>query len=255
MPSPPEIHRICVFGDSHIGSLRNALSEGLTSAPDHSEVEFWGAPGPSFRSIGWSNGAIRAKEGALEMVLQVNGKGRTVLAPADFDTFIFYGARYRMAEFFGPYLQWVDDNGSLPSVAVLRICARMFAQSNITYDMACELAKAGCNVIYVPAPFHTDGIIDIDARGRFLGTYPGVVNASFEHRAALWSALVDVAAQDGITLVPQPEDTVSRGALTMKVFARDGASEVGDTGHKSPAFAARWMQDVWPLTKALAGAP
>jgi hypothetical protein len=254
MPSQPEPHRICIFGDSQIGSLRNALTEGLTAAPAGSELEFWGAPGPSFRLIDWSDGAIRAKDSALEMVLQVNGNGRSALAPDDFDTFVFYGARYRVAEFFGPYLQWMDETGNLPSAAVLRASARMFSECTRAYRMAVQLAKDGCNVIYVPAPFYTDGINDIDARGRFLGIYPGAANATADHRAALWSALVDVAGEDGITLVPQPEDTVTRGALTLNVFAREGATEIGDTGHKSPAFAARWMQDVWPLTQALAKA-
>jgi hypothetical protein len=250
MPSPRKPHRICFFGDSQMGSLRNALRDGLTAAPERAEVEFWGATGPSFRLIEWRNGAIRAKDRALEMALTINGNGREALAAQDFDTVIFYGARLRVTEFFGPYLHWMDETGQIPSVAVLRASARMFAVCTRAYRMAGALAKAGCNVIYVPAPFYTEGVNDIDRQGRFLGIYPGAANATAERRLALWTALVEVAAQDGIALVPQPEDTVTRGSLTHNDYAHEDALELGDTGHKSPAFAARWMQEVWPLTES-----
>lgn len=254
MPSQRDPQRICFFGDSQMGSLRHALRDGLTEAPAGAHVEFWGATGPSFRLIEWRDGAVRAKDRALEMALTINGNGRDTLAPADFDTVIFYGARFRVTEFFGPYLQWIDETGQVPSRAVLMASARAFVVYTRAYRIACELAKAGCNVICVPAPFYTDGVNDIDRQGRFMGIYPGVANATAEHRAILWGALADVAAQDGIAIVPQPEDTVTRGALTHNTFASKEAAEQGDTGHKSPAFAARWMQDVWPLTQAQAKA-
>lgn len=248
MPLPHEPHRICFFGDSQMGSLRHALRDGLTTPPEGTDVEFWGATGPSFRLIDWRDGAVRAKDRALEMALTINGNGREALVPADFDTVILYGARFRVTEFFGPYLHWIDETGQVPSAAVLRASARTFVDCTRAYRIAGELAQAGCNVIYVPAPFYTEGVNDIDRQGRFLGIYPGATNATADLRAVLWSALAGVAAQDGITLVPQPEDTVTRGALTHNVFAHKDAAAEGDTGHKSPAFAARWMQDVWPLT-------
>lgn len=256
MPSPHKVtpHRICFFGDSQMGSLRHALRDNLTTVPDGAEVEFWGATGPSFRLIDWRQGAIRAKDRALEMALTINGNGREALRPQDFDTVIFYGARYRVTEFFGPYLNWMDEHGHAPSRAVLEASARMFAECTRAYRMARNLAEAGCQVIYVPAPFYTEGVNDIEAKNRFFGHYPRAANATAEQRATLWSALGAIAAQDGITLVPQPDDTVTRGALTLNAFACDDAAEAGDTGHKSPAFAARWMQDVWPLVRPLAKA-
>ncbi len=256
MPSPhkSQSRRICFFGDSQMGSLRHALRDGLTTAPDGAKVEFWGATGPSFRLVEWRNGAIRARDRALEMALTINGNGREALSADDFDTVIFYGARYRVTEFFGPYLHWIHEHGHAPSSAVLESGARMFAECTRAYRMARDMAKAGCQVIYVPAPFYTEGVNDIDAKDRFLGHYPGAAHATQHQRDMLWSALCRIAAQDSITLVPQPEDTVTRGALTLNAFASDEAAASGDTGHKSPAFAARWMQDVWPLVAPLAKA-
>lgn len=249
MPSQPDTvaPRICFFGDSQLGSLRNALREGLTQAPTGAHVEFWGATGPAFRQIEWRGGAIRAKGDALDMALTINGNRREFLAPDDFDTFIFYGARYRVSEFFGPYLQWMGENGHAPSRAVRAASGRMFAECTRAYRMAQQLAKAGRHVIYVPAPFYTDGIKNLDAPKQFLGLYPAAAQATEAQRDIVWSTLCDVAAQDGIHLVCQPEDTVTRGALTCTEYACADAKESGDIGHKSPAFAARWMEEVWPL--------
>lgn len=85
-----------------MGSLRRAYRDALTAMPQGYEAEFWGASGPFFRSIDWQNGAIRAKDDALDMAWTINGNGREALMPDNFDTVILYGARYRFAKFFCP---------------------------------------------------------------------------------------------------------------------------------------------------------
>lgn len=75
-----------------------------------------------------------------------------------------------------------------------------------------------------------------------------------ERRATIWAAPSAVVAEDGITFLPQPEETVVRRIFTDGIFAHEDAAETNDTGHNSPAFAARWMQDVWPLAQAMAKA-
>ncbi|MEL6467948.1 MAG: hypothetical protein AAFQ58_23540 [Pseudomonadota bacterium] len=251
MPSPHNPSRVCFFGDSQIASARLAMTEGLTSVPDDVDIEFWGATGPAFRQIEWRGGAMRATGAALEIALTINGRGRDHLAPGDFDTFVFYGARLRTAEFFGPYLQWHAAHGTFPSAAALHIAARTFMDDNRAYRNAVTLAAHGARVIFVPAPLYTNGVTDLHARGRFLHAYPRASEADADARAVLWQAMTAVARSGGVTLVPQPEDTVTNGVLTKAEFACEGAVEVGDTGHKSAAFAARWLQDVWPLVTDL----
>jgi hypothetical protein len=230
------------------------MQENLTSLPAGVEVEFWGAAGPVFRQIDWQDGAIRASGDALDMALTLNGKGRAFIAPDDFDTLVFYGARLRVAEFFGSYLDWIDENKQSPSAAVVKAGARMFLNHTRMFRIAGKAAAAGCEVIYVPSPFYTDGIRDLSVKSRFFHAYPGAEKATSEQRAMLWAALVSVAGDDGITLVPQPEDTIIRGSLTKTEYGRENALEDDDAGHKCPAFAARWMQDVWPLIQPAAKA-
>ena len=124
MPLPHKPHRLCIIGDSQLGSLQTAMQTGLTAAPDGVSVEFWGATGPDFRQIHWGDGAIRASGAAKVTAQKINAAGRDHIAPEDFDTVIFFGARLRVAEFFGPYLDWAHTHGNLPSKAVLYTSAQ-----------------------------------------------------------------------------------------------------------------------------------
>jgi hypothetical protein len=246
MPLPHKPHRLCIIGDSQLGSLQTAMQTGLTAAPDGVSVEFWGATGPDFRQIHWGDGAIRASGAAKVTAQKINAAGRDHIAPEDFDTVIFFGARLRVAEFFGPYLDWAHTHGNLPSKAVLYTSAKEFVWETRAYRMAHTLAQSGCDVIYVPGPFYTADILDQTVKNRFFHAYPGARFGTGAQRDVLWSTLEAVSADLNISLIRQPEDTVTQGVLTDVSFACEHAVENGDVGHKSAAFAARWMQEVWP---------
>lgn len=59
MPSPADASAssLCIFGDSHLASLKQALDQGLLD-PAGANVEFWGAYGPCFRQLRYREGAI-----------------------------------------------------------------------------------------------------------------------------------------------------------------------------------------------------
>ena len=248
MPSPAKKTRtLCMIGDSQIGSVSLALREGQTTVPKGYDLEFWGVEGPAFRSIDWIDGAIRPAPAALERVLTINGNGRDHIAPGQFDGVIFYGARLRVSMFFAEYFQWASGRVTRPSRAVLETAVHDFAISTRAYRFGRALAEAGDAVFYVPAPFNTDGIRDLTAPGNLYQNCSAAFAATAEDRAELWDAFERVAARDGITLLRQPEDTVTKGILTKAEFCCEGALEMDDIGHKSPAFAARWLQDLWPM--------
>lgn len=240
---PSEKPQIIVVGDSHMGSLKLAHEAGLVPWPSGAEVEFWGATGPLFRQIKWSRGALHAKGEAKDMVKKVNKKGRTSIAAKDFDFAIFYGARLRTPHFFEQYLEWRESSGGWPSQGALMKAALHFLNSTRSYRDACEFSRAGTPAFFCPSPFVTDGIMDLTRPGKILHTYPSVSSASAADRARLWTALKGAAASDGVTLVPQPEDTVTKGLLTFAKYAREDAVPNKDLGHKSPEFAGRWVQD------------
>ncbi|MEL6566671.1 MAG: hypothetical protein AAFQ59_19675 [Pseudomonadota bacterium] len=246
MPSPAEPRSLCLIGDSQMGSASLAIREGLTAPPDGHSLEFWGATGPAFRTIDWVDGAIRPAETARAQVLQINGHGRDHVAPGDFNGVIFYGARLRIATFFAAYFQWRSERLTHPSRAVLETAVHDFAISTRAYRLARHLAAAGDPVFYIPAPFTSDGVRNLTRAGNVFHSFPAARNATTDDRAFLWEAFETVSARDGITLIRQPEDTVTSGVLTKAKYQCADAVALDDIGHKSPAFAARWLQDLWP---------
>ena len=246
MPSRANAKKtICMIGDSQIGSVSLALREELTSVPEGYELEFWGVEGPAFRTLDWIDGAIRPGPEALERVLTINGNGRDHIAPGQFDAIVFYGARLRVSTFFAEYLQWASARVTAPSRAVFETTVHDFAISTRAYRFGRSLAAAGDQVFFVPAPFNTDGVRDLSAPGNLYHAHPAAFAATPEDRAAIWDTFERVAARDGITLLRQPEDTVTKGILTKPEYRCAGAVEESDIGHKSPDFAARWLQDLW----------
>ncbi|MEP3055634.1 hypothetical protein [Ascidiaceihabitans sp.] len=246
MPSQPDVTRLCFIGDSQLGSLQSALKEGLTTVPNGIDVEFWGATGPAFRGIYLSDGAMCATGTAKDMATTINAKGRDRIAPGDFDTLVFYGARLRMPDFFGPLLDWAHTHGDLPSRRVLQTSAEEFVRETRAFRMAQAFAREGDRVLFVPGPLTTEGVVNLRKKQRVLHHYPGAIHGTIQWRDRLWSALEDVSASAGIEFIRQPEDTITKGILTKNEYACANARETEDTGHKSPAFAVRWMQEVWP---------
>lgn len=250
MPSRNKSRKLCIIGDSQVASVALALREGRTTPPDGVEVEFWGAVGPDFRQIDWIDGAICAPAAAREAVLQVNGNGRDHVAPGDFDGLLFYGARLRIGWFFAQYQQWVADQGARPSRAVAELATRDFVICARAYRLAGRMAEAGQKVIYAPAPFYSDGVRDLAAPDNLYHSYPAAFETTEVDRDHLWELLETVAARDGVNVVRQPEDTVTAGLLTKREYQCADALEEDDIGHKSPAFAARWLEEIWPVVDA-----
>lgn len=248
MPLPSDRPRLCVIGDSHLGSLRRAVDMGLVRFHG-CHVEFWGAAGPQFRQIEMVRGVIRARGDAREMVRRVNGNGREAIHPGDFDCFLFYGARLRVGEFFGPYLHRQHSGAGWQSRAALGAAARVFLRSTRACRIAAELSRSGARVWFAPAPLPTAQVIDHTAAGRIFAAYPRAADATPGDRARLWDVLIAEAAAEGIELIRQPDDTVVEGILTDARFACDGAAESGDAGHKSPWFAAAMLGNL-PLPVA-----
>jgi len=237
VPLPSET--LCIFGDSHIGSARRALDAGLVVLEGR-RVEFWGAAGPLFRQIDIKDGVVRPEgKEAVEMVAQVNGQGRLTLAAEDFDSFLFYGARLRMAEFMLPYLHFMRDPQRAVSQAVMQAAARQFLRSCRAFRIARSFAATGrTRVFFAPAPLMTLGVLDETGPGQPMARYPRAVEATAADRGVIWDLFDSLMAEAGITLIRQPEGTVVDGVFTDARFAIEGAQTSGDAGHKSAAFAA-----------------
>lgn len=240
--SKPPKKTLCIIGDSHLGSVKRALDAGLVDLAGF-DTEFWGAQGPAFRQLNLIDGAYRAQSPqAAEAVLQINGRGRAHVAPGDFDIFLFYGARLRMAEFMPPMLHHMARPNGAISRAVLAAATERFVRGTRAARVAMHFAEAGARVYFAPTPLFTDGVIDFEKARWAVRDFPLAWAADVPQRAPLWQALSDIFAAAGVGFVPQPEDTICRGVFTKADYAPEGALDARDVVHKSPEFAALMMR-------------
>lgn len=240
---PSRNRTLCIIGDSHMGSVRRAANAGLVDFSGY-ETEFWGAVGPLFRQqIQHEGGRIRAAGADAEaMVRQINDKGRLSIGPDEFDCYLFYGARCRIAEVMIPFLHRLRTPHLTMSRAVLRAAIDGYLGERRMVRAARDFAAAGARVFYAPSPLLTEGVEDLRAPGKVLDRYSNAVDATAEEAALIWETFDALFARDGITMIRQPADTVSNVILTDNRWAVPGAAESGDTGHKSPEFAARMIE-------------
>ena len=247
MPSQnsADTRSICFIGDSQVASVKRALDDGIAAPPPGYKIEFWAAPGAEFRQIVFEDGAIRATGAAIPHVTQVNALGRDHIAADDFDHFVFYGGRLGVPNYFGAVLQWMSEQPRRPSRAAMERSAQSFVVCTRAYRHARDLAALGADVTYFPAPFNTLGVRDLYRKGYFFHHYPAAEHATRADRDVIWDALQTVAKRDGIKLMRQPEETVTKGALTKAEYMVDGAIASEDVSHKSTGFAALWLEQFW----------
>lgn len=231
-PAPSPLPSLCIFGDSHIASVKLALDAGLLPyLTDH--LEFWGAYGPAFRQFEYQDQAVHPRKEAEEMVARINGNGRLSLRCDDFAAYLFYGARLRSAEFLPPMLSTLRQGGHL-SAAVRQRVTRRFLEGRKSYRIAQQFVRANpaARVTFAPAPLLTLGV------GQPEKTWPEAEGATPEERAEIRSWLDREAERDGITLLHQPDETIVEGYWTDPRYAATGPESADDPVHKSPEFAA-----------------
>lgn len=231
MPSPNSRKTLCVFGDSHIGCMKMALTEKKFTTQHALDFEFWGADGPRFRSLDLVGSTLVPRLDAIETVRMVNGKGKDILDPRDFEAILFMAARTRVQEFFPGLLHRMKQADGFITQAVFRQICHDWLTKHRFYRAAKAMAETGSAQIFLaPTSFLTEGA-DI-------GGHSGALQAGSADRKKIWDELVRVAAGDGIILIPQPEETVVNGCMSRKEYAAIIADGRYDPVHRNSDYAA-----------------
>lgn len=238
---PSQNKSICLYGDSHLASIKNAVDAGVDGI-DAFDVEFFGAPGPEFRGLRLTDdGAVLPDDDALAALKMVNGKGRSQLNGADFDVFHFHGARMRSTEFIAEFLHRTHDADSFVSTAVRAAAMKRWLSSIRSVRVARAFAaNSNARVFFSPAPFETPGA----GAQKYLQRFPAAKQATAADRDALNSEISAALAADGVTFVPQAEDTVESGCHTRAEFGVENSAETGDWRHMNAAYGARVLSEV-----------
>jgi hypothetical protein len=225
--------RFCIFGDSHYACLRQAERQGLVDMTGL-EVEHWGHVGGRFLHLEARDGVIHPKDDFTAMrFARFNEKARTFLPAADFDTILVMGARTYMLTPFQMILR-ARYHGPFLSLGLKRRIVADSLHRQLGYRLALGLAATKtARILLAPTSFPTVGL---PKGGPDLT--PEMQGATPDARAEIWAMAVEAAAEDGITLIPQPDETVTQGLMTSVAFAVDRHAELNDYAHRNAAYGA-----------------
>lgn len=232
---------ICVFGDSHIACVKRAVDDGRVDIPAD-RLEFWGASGPDFRGIHLRGGRLKPMtEEARAQVQMISSSGRDSLGAGDFDAFLFVGSRLRSHSYIVPMLWRARDEAGYLSQAVRDAVLDRWLTGCRAYRAARAFAATGkSRVFFSPASFMNDQIMDEKTIARTINQ-----EASASARADLWNGVAQRMGRDGVTLIAQPEQTVTRGCLTKIDYASERAVEMRDPVHKNGAYGALILEQLF----------
>jgi hypothetical protein len=230
---PDGLPRFCVFGDSHFACLKQAELQGLVDVSGL-EVEHWGHVGGRFLHLEVRDGAIHPKDDfTARRFAKFNERNRTFLPAADFDAILVMGARsYMLAPF--QMIMRARYHGPFLSTGLKRRIVADSLRRQLGYRFAMGLAEtATARIMLAPTSFPTEGL-----PGAASAVTEEMANSGPEARDEIWALATEAAAKDGITIIPQPEETLARGLMTKAAYAVDDHVTKGDYAHRNAAYGA-----------------
>jgi hypothetical protein len=230
-------HRLAIFGDSHYACLKAAFDAGLVDLPDQVDLEFWGHVGGRFRQLGFADGAITPSDDyTAERFAKFSTRNRKTLPMRDFDTVFFMGCRISTFSFFAGLIREAR-RGVHISAGLRRRIFRDYLASIPYYAIAREAAAVqAARIILMPVSFPT-WAPGLDQK--YAPSFPEAQSTRPEERGLFWAEMEAVMAADGITLLPQAEDTVTEGLFTKLDFAVEGYETKPDVVHRNTGFGAQ----------------
>ena len=240
--------RLAVFGDSHYACIRMAHGLGLVDL-SALEVEYWGHVGRRFNFLDCKDGVILPKDDyTAQRFAKFNENGRTSLPAAEFDVILFAGARIDVTDLMISLLA-AQVSGQFLSQGLKLRMARDRLHGLMAYQFAQDfVTHAEALVVLAPVSFPTQGFAKRPA-----ALVDPLRDCTASDRAEVWHLLVEVAAEDGLLLIPQPEQTVVDGVFTDPAYAVDNYLEHGDYAHRNAAYGAAVMAQVLDLMQAAVG--
>jgi hypothetical protein len=222
--------RLAVFGDSHYACLRRAHGLGIVDVSGI-DLEYWGHVGGRFNFLEFRDGAIHPTDDyTAHRFAKFNAKSRRCLPAADFDMVLCVGSRTHMGPLFREFLS-IGASGPFITSGLKKRMIRDHLHTRIGYRLARGLASVGQAKIVMSA-------VAFPTFNPAVATPDSVRTSSASDRAAIWQMVVEVAAADGITLIPQPDDTVVDGVFTKPDYAVDDYIAKNDFAHHNPAYGA-----------------
>lgn len=239
-----DLPRFCIFGDSHYACLRQAEAQGLVDVSGV-DLEYWGHVGSRFLHLEVRDGTIFPLDEMTERrFAKFNARGRTCLPAAEFDVILVMGARVHVWRLFHRLLQMLAA-GPFVSRGLQRRVLADGLRRQMGYGLAAGLAAdRTARVLLAPVAYYT---ADPDRTEATVDQALSAITA--DHVPAFWAMLAEIASEDGITLVPQPEETVVSGMFTDPAYAVADHVARQDYAHKNAAYGAVVLARVMELVR------
>lgn len=228
-----DLPRLCIFGDSHYACLKQAEVQGLVDVSGV-DLEYWGHVGGRFRYLEFRDGAVHPVDDfTARRFAKFNARGRQFLPAGDFDAIHVTGARVYVWGLFHQILRGLTQGPFLSSGLAQRILTDGL-RGQAGYRLAVGLAATRtARILMSPIAYYTadpDRFADV--------VTPEMAALIPEQVPRFWGILQDVAAEDGIELLRQPEETVTSGLFTAEAFAVANHIEKRDYEHHNADYGA-----------------
>lgn len=221
--SGQEISKVAVIGTSNIGAVKYAQSR-IEAAYPRLSVTCYGLPGGKFdaaRLVGTEFGPDRGDTAAMKLALRINGA--PTLDLSRFTHILVIGDTLGLPATLWAALSYdVADWPTRTGRDLLSLPALKATVEEAIAARADHLhSQFGASELHVAhAPYPTTAVV---ARGVH-HKQPYAAVAAYPHAAALQSlyrdALTRALADRGMTLVPQPEETIAQPFLTKEPYGR-----------------------------------
>lgn len=229
------MQKVILFGDSHLAALKSGLPQ--VKVPKDIGLSFWGTPGNRFRRISWSEGAILPDDDkTAEAFARFSEEGLTRLDPAEFDAVVFVGVRIRPGVVVPDLLNHLAHPARHLTRDYMRLVLAEHYLKHTTYQIAREMAAAGKTRVLM-------AMVSLETHGKAPQprAYKVARGAAADDLGLIWQLTAEILAEDGITYVPQPLETVVEGYYTDARFGVEGEDAV----HKNADYGALMLKEIF----------
>lgn len=235
--------RICVVGNSHVGSLKLGWDQIKDQMPEH-QIVFFGSPAARMRHLRIKDGTLVTQDAQLGQDMAATSGQGAVIDPKAFDTVVLYGL-----QMVYPRLR----KGI--SRAVVKQTVRDIVHDKLAYRVAERFRKIMAAPFWI-APNPLQGARSDEVE-------PG----SYHPYDALLAEVQAAFTLPGVTFLDQPPETIrpdlrtpmmysagSTRLLTAEETAELIAHPVNDISHMNGDYGRLWLQHNLPrITAGAAG--
>jgi hypothetical protein len=198
--------RICLVGNSHLASLKLAVTQRLYD-PSGIDVTFWGAPDGKFKAVTVKDGCLRAPSGKEETFLEVSDGRCAVVDPAKFDAIVLHGLDLHVTEVLQDLIRSSRTTDMSGQYLVDALTDWLLGRQ--AFALAKGLAVSGTPILLSHCPLHDETS----------GTFDGL-DVPSQMLALVFGSLQRAALDHGLSFVAQPAATIRDNKYTDREYSK-----------------------------------